>query len=256
MLVSMKRISFLLLALFVPALIFAEDQAIRVAVFKGEGVDPSYKQLIESLEQEKKTFQVSRITTAEILEGKLANIDVIVHPGGSGGGQGRNLGEKGREEVRKFVREGGGYLGVCAGAYLATNDYSWSLNLIDAKVVDRKHWARGKGDVEVQLSPEGAKLFQSKGEKMTIYYGQGPLLGRREWDDPNIPDYESLAIYASEIAEKGAPQGVMIGTSAAVRCQYVDGRVFVFSPHPEMTEGKERLIPIVVRWAAGVRNKE
>jgi len=96
MLVSMKRISFLLLALFVPALIFAEDQAIRVAVFKGEGVGPNYKQLIESLEQEKKTFQVSRITTAEILEGKLANIDVIVHPGGSGGGQGRNLGEKGR----------------------------------------------------------------------------------------------------------------------------------------------------------------
>ncbi|MEN8713945.1 MAG: hypothetical protein ABF384_03470 [Verrucomicrobiales bacterium] len=48
----------------------------------------------------------------------------------------------------------------------------------------------------------------------------------------------------------------MIGTSAAVRCQYGDGRVFAFSPHPEMTEGKEHLIPLVVRWAAGERGKK
>jgi hypothetical protein len=51
-------------------------------------------------------------------------------------------------------------------------------------------------------------------------------------------------------------QGVMIRTSAAVRCQYGDGRVFAFSPHPEMTEGKEHLIPLVVRWAAGERGKK
>lgn len=114
--------------------------------------------------------------------------------------------KRGEKQSEFFVREGGGYLGVCGGAYLATNDYEWSLNLIDAKVVDKRHWARGKGEVKLQLSPEGAEFFETESNEMTVYYGQGPLLGRREWDDPQTPDYESLAIYATEIALKGCSQ--------------------------------------------------
>jgi glutamine amidotransferase-like uncharacterized protein len=158
------------------------------------------------------------------------------------------LGEDGRQQVRQFVSQGGGFLGVCAGAYLATNDYTWSLNLIDAKVVDRKHWARGTGTVQLELSPSGQDLFKAKSSELEIFYGQGPLLARREWDDPKIPDYESLAIYGSEIAKNGAPNGIMKGTSAAVRCDYGKGRVFCFSAHPELTEGLHYLIPTVVQW--------
>jgi hypothetical protein len=86
---------------------------------------------------------------------------------------------------------------------------------------------------------------------MSIYYAQGPLLSRREWDDPDVPNYESLAIYTTEIAENGAPQGVMASTSAAVRCGYGQGRVFCFSPHPELTDGLHHLIPVTVHWLAG-----
>ncbi len=158
------------------------------------------------------------------------------------------MGEDGRQQVRQFVNQGGGFLGVCAGAYLATNDYTWSLNLIDAKVVDRKHWARGTGTVQLELSPSGQDFFKAKSSELDIFYGQGPLLARREWDDPKTPDYESLAIYGSEIAKNGAPNGIMKGTSAAVRCDYGKGRVFCFSAHPELTEGLHYLIPTVVQW--------
>jgi hypothetical protein len=124
------------------------------------------------------------------------------------------------------------------------------LNLIDAKVVDRKHWARGNGTVTLRLSPAGSEFFQHDGNEMSIHYAQGPLLARREWDDPEVPDYESLAIYETEIAKNGAPLGVMAGTSAAVRCEYGNGRVFCFSPHPELTDGLHHLIPLVVKWLA------
>ena len=43
-----------------------------------------------------------------------------MHPGGSGGEQGRNLDAPGRVEIREFFREGGGYIGICAGAYLTS----------------------------------------------------------------------------------------------------------------------------------------
>lgn len=232
--------------------LLAEDKPVRVAVFDGDGVGPSAIPLIAAIEKAKEhPFQISRITAAEIQGGKLAEVDVLVHPGGSGGGQGKALGDNGRKAVRGFVNQGGGYLGVCGGAYLATNDYEWSLNLIDAKVVDKKHWARGIGDVQLQLSPAGAALFGHTGNELSIHYAQGPLLARPEWDDPDVPNYESLAIFKTEIALKGAPQGVMARTSAAVRAQYGKGRVFCFSPHPELTEGLHYLIPLTVRWAAG-----
>ena len=222
---------------------------IKVAVFEGDGVGKSCTNLLTVLDNSSKIqFEVSRVTTADILAGKLDAFDVLIHPGGSGSKQGNDLGEDGRQQVRQFVSQGGGFLGVCAGAYLATNDYTWSLNLIDAKVVDRKHWARGTGTVQLELSPSGQDLFKAKSSELEIFYGQGPLLARREWDDPKTPDYESLAIYGSEIAKNGAPNGIMKGTSAAVRCDYGKGRVFCFSAHPELTEGLHYLIPTVVQW--------
>jgi CubicO group peptidase (beta-lactamase class C family)/glutamine amidotransferase-like uncharacterized protein len=229
------------------------EKPVRVAVFQGDGVGPSAEDLISALENTGSTeLAVSRISAEQIRAGELPEFDVLVHPGGSGSKQGKALGESGRKAVTKFVRDGGGYLGVCGGAYLATNDYSWSLNLIDAKCVDRRHWARGTGSVNIKLSPAASTLFGHAGDQMEIHYGQGPLLGRPEWDDEDVPNYQSLAVYESEIAEKGAPKGVMKGTSAIVRARYGTGRVFCFSPHPEMTGGLEHLIPLAARWLAQV----
>ena len=244
------RLIFLVFLIF-PLEIFANELPIRVAVFDGDGAGPSTEQILTSLKDAKgRKVVITRITPKQIQEGGLAKVDVLIQPGGSGGKQGRALEESGRKAVRDFVRGGGGYLGVCGGAYLATNDYDWSLDLIDAKVVDRRHWARGKGTVKLQLSPAGTKFFGQESDELTIYYAQGPLFGRQEWDAPDVPDYESLAVFATEIAKNGAPQGVMARTSAAVRCEYGSGRVFCYSPHPELTEGLGHLIPLAVRWVA------
>ncbi|WP_146457557.1 serine hydrolase domain-containing protein [Rubripirellula tenax] len=108
----------------------------------------------------------------------------------------------------------------------------------------------------MQLSPEGSSFFGHIGETTDIYYGHGSLLGRREWDDKNVPDYQSLAIYKTEIAENGAPEGVMPGTSAIVRAEYGDGRVFCFSSHPEMADGKEFMIGYAVHWLADTKDPE
>lgn len=120
------------------------QENVRIAVFKGKGVGLSVKQVLQTLDHSENNWTVSRITAEQIRSGELDAIDVLIHPGGSGRGQARALGEAGREKIRNYISDGGGYLGICAGSYLATNDYSWSLNLIDAKVVDRRHWNREK----------------------------------------------------------------------------------------------------------------
>lgn len=72
--------------LSLPLAVLAAEPPIQVAVLDGEGVGPSYEQLIASYPATKKAeFRISRITTEQIQAGKLTEVDVLVHPGGSGG---------------------------------------------------------------------------------------------------------------------------------------------------------------------------
>lgn len=224
---------------------------IRVAVFNDVGTGKSIKNLSEAL-ADKERFVVTKITAEEVRDGALKNFDILIHPGGSGSKQGKELGEEGREIVRAFVRDGGGFIGICAGAYLASADYDWSLHILDAKVLDRKHWARGTGRVQLALQDEAQTVLGDKRDNVEVYYGQGPLLAPA--NDPDIVDYTVISTYQSEIAKNGTPRGVMIGTTAIAAAPFGEGRVLCFSPHPEKTDGMEFYIERAVIWVSAHRN--
>jgi glutamine amidotransferase-like uncharacterized protein len=225
----------------------SEAAKVRVAVYRDAGVSSKVTVLLDLLRSFEE-LSVAELKGEDVRAGGLNRFDIVVFPGGSGSGEAKSLGEEGRQKVRSFVEGGGGYLGICAGAYLATADYDWSLHILDAKVIDRKHWARGSGDVEVALTDPGCKLLGAVGERATILYWQGPLLAPAE--KPEIPDYEVLGTFATEIAKNGAPKGVMPGTTAIARGTFGKGRVFCFSPHPERTDGVQHFVRRAILWTA------
>lgn len=59
------------------------------------------------------------VTSADIQEGALEIYDVLFVPGGWASNKIRALGECGKENIRRFVENGGRYLGFCGGAGLA-----------------------------------------------------------------------------------------------------------------------------------------
>jgi putative intracellular protease/amidase len=247
---------FTLLVLIAPvASLFAEDSTpakatkpIRVAVYDDAGVSAKVSFLLDLL----KTYPelaVTKVNGKDIRDQILKDFDVVLLPGGSGSGEAKSLEESGRKEIRSFVQRGGGYLGICAGAYLASADYDWSLHILDAKVLDRAHWARGSGDVEVSLTASGQQFLGAKSDRETILYWQGPLLAPA--GKPEIPDFETLGTFSTEIAKNGAPKGVMLGTTAIARGTFGSGRVFCFSPHPERSEpAVQGHVLKAIQWAA------
>jgi len=220
---------------------------LKVAVYTDTGATAGGEKVLSVLAGFS-DVKMDRFTAADIRAGRLAGYDVLLHPGGTGGGQGKALGEEGRQKVREFVRGGGGFVGICAGAYLASCDYPWSLHILDAKVIDKAHWARGNGDVQVALTPAGKSLLGAETDRQQIAYFQGPLLTPA--GDPDVPDYEKLGTFETEIALKGASKGVMIGTTAIASGSFGAGHVLCFSPHPEKTPGKEPLLHQGLRWVA------
>ena len=221
------------------------NREVLVGVYRDVGSGPSTDDLVQVLREIEGVY-VRELTAEDIRSDGLSDLELIIHPGGSGGKQGRHLGEAGREEIRQFVDTGGGFIGICAGAYLASADYSWSLNLLDAKVLDRQHWARGMGMVEISLTDDGQSILNSPHDEAEIFYGQGPLLAPA--NHPEIPDYETIATYKTEIAKKGAPKGVMPGTTAIAHGRYGAGKVLCFSPHPEKTDNLKSYIHHAVNF--------
>lgn len=235
------------LALGFTTAVAEQPEKISVAVYDDAGATSSKEKLIVALGKSDK-FQVERLKAEEIRAGKLQDFRVVMLPGGSSSKQGATLGAEGREEIRKFVKGGGGYVGICAGAYLATNNYDWSLHILNAKVLDRKHWARGVADLEIALPAKGQELLGVTSDRLTLRYHQGPLLAPAGKE--GLPEYRELASFAAEVAKNGAPMGVMIGTTAIAAADFGKGRVLCFSPHPELTKDQESLVHRGVEWAA------
>lgn len=223
----------------------AQHKKLRVALYQGPGASTKRDNVMIALEKDK-DLTVVGVTPDDIRAGKLANFDVIVQPGGSGGGQGNALGEEGRKQEREFVHKGGGYIGICGGSYLATCDYKWSLNILNAHVLDKAHWARGHGPVEVSPTATGKDELGAPLDKMTIIYWQGPILAPAE--DTTLPAYTEWAKFDGEVHRDGVPGGVMPGKTAVAAADFGSGRVVCFSPHPEKTEGQEGMLHHAILW--------
>ncbi len=219
------------------------DRRIRVGVYFDVGTGKSRNDVIDALDRYD-DVSIVRLNAEDIRTGKLADIDVLIQPGGSGSKQGNHLGEDGRHAIRGYVGDGGGFIGICGGAYLATAHYKWSLNILDAMVVDTQHWARGHGMVKIGITDAGKSLLETSNPQLTIQYWQGPLLAPA--DRPEIKDYETIATFDTEIAENGAPKGVMPGTTAIAKGEFGKGRVICFSPHPELTDGLQHLLKLAI----------
>ncbi|HEY3332442.1 MAG TPA: BPL-N domain-containing protein [Capsulimonadaceae bacterium] len=228
----------------------APHKKVRMAIYEGPGATGGKTHH----EMEKKAFgsdsnvDVTILTPEDIQNGKLSEFDVLLQPGGSGSAQAKALGEKGRGQIKDFVRAGGGYIGICAGAYLASAHYDWSLAIINTQVVDRAHWARGRGKVTIALNDDGKKLFEASASQVPINYGQGPLMAPKH--DPSLPEYTELATFSSEIAKNGAPTGVMKGTTAIATSTYGKGRVICISPHAEGIPEEYSLLNHALLWVA------
>jgi hypothetical protein len=222
----------------------------RVALYdaggsSGAGVPRVLEQLGEQSD-----VGVMRVGPADIRGGALKQFDVVIFTGGSGSKQAAALADEGRQQVQQFVSGGGGYLGICAGSYLACEGFSWGLKVLDAKTVSPK-WQRGRGMTRVELTSRGREIFGEPGAELLIKYHNGPIIMPAAND--SLPDFEPLALFRSELAENGSPAGVMVGSPAIAAGQCGQGRVLCISPHPEQTEGLEHYIPRAVKWIAGKR---
>lgn len=190
-------------------------------------------------------MEVTKLNADGIRAG-LSGYHVVIFTGGSGGGQANTIGLAGREQVHRFIEAGGGYVGICAGAYLACDGFSWSVHVLDAKTPSPL-WERGHADLEIESTAAGQSVLGFPPKTKVIYHN-GPILTPARNDA--IPDFEPLVFFRTEVSKTPKHEGLQINTPAMARGSFGKGKVLVSSPHPEQTAGMEHWIEKAVRAVA------
>ena len=227
----------------------AKTKPIKIAIFDGKGAPVGGIETVEHCIRSIPQAIVTRVKAEDWATVDLKPFDVVVFTGGSGSAQAEAIGEAGRHNVREYIRGGGGYLGVCAGAYLACSNFKWGLGILNASTVSSK-WQRGQGFMDIEITEEGRKLLGDVRGTFKVRYHNGPIIQPAGRTD--VPAYTPVTLFRSEIAEYGSPVGVMVNSPAQALGTFGQGRVFISSPHPENTPGLENFIPRATLWAGGV----
>ncbi|MCX7045809.1 MAG: BPL-N domain-containing protein [Candidatus Sumerlaeota bacterium] len=228
----------------------SDPRAAWVAVYDAEGTGGPGASHIDEILSHTDGMRVARIGPDDIINNALEQFDVVIVPGGTGKGISKGLTEAGCKNMQEFVRRGGGYIGICAGAFLAA-DFSWGLKIINAKTVSPL-WRRGRGTVKAELTDEGRKTLGDRSGPFEILYVNGPILMPAAAKD--LPPYQTWAIFRTEMAKNNTPAGVMTGSPAIIASTCGKGRVVCISPHPEQTKGLEDFIRRAVTWASGEKH--
>jgi hypothetical protein len=237
--------------------IFAEHHdKIRVGLFFDKGVGKgehrsgtAVKRMLLSSDD----FDTRIIYGDDVRDGSLSNFDIVVFPGGLGGIEARDIGEEGRREVRRFVNDGGLYMGVCAGCYLASSARPSDIGLIPLRTADGKHWHRGEGKLPVEFTKLGMEVFGLSDADQRVFYANGPVFAMPD-DKSQLDGMAPLSFFRGEFVAPGGEKGVMMNAPAMVLEHYGKGLVLGISPHPELTPGLEKIELNALRWMYAHRN--
>lgn len=159
----------------------------EITVYSDEGVDPdSLKHTIRSLQTElcPREYVIRRVRAKDVICGNWRYRSyAFVIPGGRDVFYVKALGKEGAAQIRSFVEEGGVYLGICAGAYYATQSIEFErggelevcgdrpLQFIPG-IAKGPAYGNGKYSINSHSGVEAASISW-EGEHCKAYYNGG-----------------------------------------------------------------------------------
>ena len=229
------------------------EKPLKVAVFVDNGARNMGVFRWLEITARMKNAEATPVDGEAVRAGALDKADVLVMPGGSSVTEAKSLGPDGREKVKAFIKNGGGYVGTCAGCCLLMESASHHpdmLHLIPFKFGP----SGGKADMSIAFNGRAQALAGIRKGKASVRYSEGPvLLPSQPVADANV---EVVATYDSDLnsmSEKERPSRA--GCAAAVAGTYGKGRLFVFAVHPEHDVDDHYLLKGAFRYVTGRKVK-
>jgi glutamine amidotransferase-like uncharacterized protein len=211
---------------------------IRVALYFGRGMD-GHSALALGRAFQWMGCDVECIQAHRIKHDGLSRFDVLAFPGGeSHPNPWEELGSDGKSKIQSFLRDGGGYIGICLGALFACDNCTfWGNELgIDDLYLDVFPGVAYCG--QEKIAPKGSWPFMTY---LKISGHSHPITS-------SLPDRIKIVCYPNgpsfRLYEHNNVTIIatfeMTGNPAMVALEYGKGRVFLSGPHPEIDVESDR----------------
>ena len=189
------------------------------------------------------------MNAADIRAGKLQGMDMVLLPGGFAPSQYNALQEAGAIEIRKFVANGGAYVGTCAGLASTLND----KNRLKLLPFHRLGETGGKyGTLLVVINKRGAELLNVKPGKVQVRYAGGPIPtpGAKAHE---VSTGETLAVYKNTVSYFNKPHGNFFNEAAVIYGLHGKGKVIATGFHPESWNSTHNIAMGCIYAVTGVK---
>ena len=229
--------------------VFASTQApLKVAVYVDNGSYGIGASEWVRIVDESEDMAIKLVDGASVRAGALTGQDVLVMPGGSSKKQTAALGPEGCKIVKDFLKNGGGFVGTCAGICVLMDEPIHRLNVIPYKSVGYV----GLMYAYFDLNEQGAKMLGTKKGLHKVRYNGGPILAPTT-NKIEGASFEVWGTYGFEGGVKGKvkKECKMLGAPAFIGGTYGKGRVFGTVAHPEYYDSTLYLIQGAFKYVTG-----
>ncbi len=240
---------------FAPLPPLAPLPPVRAAVYADRGVSCAEYWNVSKLMASSPLYDVTFVNVADIAGGALANFDLLLMGGGMSTTQYKALGEKGRKAVVDFVRNGGAYYGICAGAFLAleTSDPKKPrLGLIPYKALGGIPY-RGWCETLVEFTDEASPTLGYMGgtRRFVLYWGGPEMLPGDPLPETDVKVFAKYYGHQINTFTGGSDVKPMAGNGAIVGGTCGKGRIVASGPHPECSEATQDIVCAILRYLTG-----
>lgn len=213
----------------------------NVLVYNGPGASPdSVKHALNTLRRLLEPFYAVCTTNARVLQTEpwAGKTSAVVFPGGADLPYTKECASV-ISQLKKFVsKQGGTFIGFCAGGYFATNCVEFAQGDPQLEVVGKRELKffpdTGRGPAfhgfkyNSEAGARAASLRLSNGEELKTYYNGGCVFVNAE----KYENVEVLAHYNEALDVPYSQDPSSLG-AAVVLCQIGKGRALLTGPHPE-----------------------
>ena len=222
----------------------ALSRPLRVAVYCGDGAFGGGAFRWVQMPVFMENAEALPVDGAAIRGGALDGADVLVMPGGQAHKEAKELGPEGRAKILSFVKGGGGYIGTCAGCYLAIHPHLEHPYMAMAPYRCMKSGDPGEiPQRRIEFSARAKELAGIEPGPWGVYYHGGPIMEAVRRVPPADVHFEPIAFYGENTKIGGVPLAANdVGKIAIAAGAVGKGRVFACAVHPERDW---RTLPIV-----------
>ena len=227
-------------------------EPVRVGVFTGAGACSVGMLRWIQIACRSPELTPTYIDGAAVRAGALDKLDLVIMPGGWAGREYDDLGQDGVAKLKKFIHDGGSYIGTCAGCFLVMDDSTKQHPRLELMPYVNQQGPYLFGTIlSAEFSSRAKELLGVRPGEHRVRYHGGPLMIPSKKAIPEA-SFEIVGTYKGDINPgTNTRTKTMTGTGCAAVGTYGKGRVVAYAIHPEYFPNSMDLVKGAFKYTTG-----